>query len=538
LVPANSDLGQDISFGTNGANSLILKTNGLSRLIVSSAGATTIGPATGLTTSHIIRGSTAATLSDCVVQSSVTTAGAVPKYILGVMRQGNTIEALYLGVDANNSPVIAANNTTMRFGKDTSGTFTETGSYTTSGAWQFGPQLALNYSGGPLHTFSGNWAVRDVTNTVADQRYEFNFLSNYDIGAGTRYSTNLGGVRMSINSRSADTTSCFAILTQNAGAALSGGASKVILTGNQLGIWEIGPSTGLGTSGSAYHTLYGSVVSRNTAAGFFAHPSQVSLAANNYRDGSGTLRAIDTVSGLGLIELRAVSSGSSNFFSLYASISAQTANTATTGLVEVMSLSALGAITSNHNSADGTHRFFGNSATALTRIYLGGNNDSTMMNIIGIGGATDAAKQLNFGDINTDCLTMRGDGTVRFPSTSTTASAANAFLDSGDQNRIFRSTSSIKYKQDVRYSVESSVVYNLKPCLYKSKVSSDDNTKDHLGFIAEDVHEIDPKLVHYMNEEPDGVQYERVTVLLVKAVQELRTELNQAKQEILTLKGN
>jgi hypothetical protein len=122
-----------------------------------------------------------------------------------------------------------------------------------------GPQVALNYSGAPLHTFSGNWAVRDVTNTVADQRLEFNILNNYDLGGVGRYSTNLGGVRLSINSRSSDSVSCFTVVTQLSGAALSGGAANIILAGTQAGAWTLGPS------GGANHFYNGTLTSGTTS---------------------------------------------------------------------------------------------------------------------------------------------------------------------------------------------------------------------------------------------------------------------------------
>src|SRR5690606_5062905 len=42
-----------------------------------------------------------------------------------------------------------------------------------------------------------------------------------------------------------------------------------------------------------------------------------------------------------------------------------------------------------------------------------------------------------------------GHGYIRLTGISTTASAANAFLDSGAGNSILRSTSSLKYKKDI-----------------------------------------------------------------------------------------
>lgn len=49
-------------------------------------------------------------------------------------------------------------------------------------------------------------------------------------------------------------------------------------------------------------------------------------------------------------------------------------------------------------------------------------------------------------------------------------------------------------------------------------------------------------MLHYVKDEsdtfiPDGVQYERITVLLTKAVQDLKIELDKAKARIEELEG-
>lgn len=126
------------------------------------------------------------------------------------------------------------------------------------------------------------------------------------------------------------------------------------------------------------------------------------------------------------------------------------------------------------------------------------------------------------------------NGAVYFPLVGTTASASNAFLDSGNSNVILRSTSSIKYKDNVTdiLDIDSEKLYSFRPITYTSKSVSDDPTKTHFGFIAEELHEVEPRLVHYMNDEPDGVQYDRMTVLLVKEVQKLRAEIDALKAQL------
>jgi hypothetical protein len=114
---------------------------------------------------------------------------------------------------------------------------------------------------------------------------------------------------------------------------------------------------------------------------------------------------------------------------------------------------------------------------------------------------------------------------------STTASAANVFVTSGGQ--IIRSTSALKYKQDVR-DLETIDINKFRAVRYKSKSSNDDQTKDHFGIIADEVDQAGiTELVNYgANGEVEGFQYERLTVVLLKAVQELKAEIDSLKAQL------
>lgn len=169
--------------------------------------------------------------------------------------------------------------------------------------------------------------------------------------------------------------------------------------------------------------------------------------------------------------------------------------------------------------------------------------------------------------------TIHGD--AEFPNIGTTASAANATFD-GDDNSILLSTSSLRYKKEVE-DIEkeySNSVLNLRPVWYRSKAKKDRKDWGWYGLIAEEVAEIDPRLVHWrhspedfeivevseMVEEdreyaedpptyaerkvkkrilkegaelvPDGVQYERVTVLLLDVVKRLEERVKQLEAKL------
>lgn len=118
----------------------------------------------------------------------------------------------------------------------------------------------------------------------------------------------------------------------------------------------------------------------------------------------------------------------------------------------------------------------------------------------------------------------------------TTASAANVFIRS--DGYLQRSTSALKYKQDIR-DLESIDIGLLRPVRYKSKCEGDDQTKDHLGIVADEAHESGfTDLVTYGAEgQVEGFQYERLTVVLLKSIQELNAKVEAQAAEIAALKG-
>jgi len=121
---------------------------------------------------------------------------------------------------------------------------------------------------------------------------------------------------------------------------------------------------------------------------------------------------------------------------------------------------------------------------------------------------------------------VRGDGAVQFPLISTTASAANAFIDNANSNNLLRSTSSIRYKQDVHTLDVANEVLKLRPIRYRSKAAADDPKLWWYGLIAEEVAKVDPRLIFTDAQgRPDGVQYDRIGVLTLGVVQRQQREL-------------
>lgn len=135
---------------------------------------------------------------------------------------------------------------------------------------------------------------------------------------------------------------------------------------------------------------------------------------------------------------------------------------------------------------------------------------------------------------------MRGDGAVSFPfvySTFTSAAAANVVIDT--LGYLYRSTSSIKYKREVVDATHGlTELLSLRPVTYKGNAETDGETVFG-GLIAEEVHDAGlTEFVQYADDgTPDALAYGNMVSLCIKAIQELKAELDTAKAEIAALKG-
>jgi hypothetical protein len=149
-------------------------------------------------------------------------------------------------------------------------------------------------------------------------------------------------------------------------------------------------------------------------------------------------------------------------------------------------------------------------------------------------------------------LRIAASGAVSLPTVGTTASAANAFLDAGAGNAILRSTSSRRYKTDIRPvpSDTAERILALSPVRYRSTAQGDRPEWTFYGLVAEDVAEIDPRLVHWTPAGgdaeagtgtaalvPDAVQYDRIGVLLIDVVRNLRERVIRLERQMATMKA-
>jgi hypothetical protein len=122
------------------------------------------------------------------------------------------------------------------------------------------------------------------------------------------------------------------------------------------------------------------------------------------------------------------------------------------------------------------------------------------------------------------------------PYGNTTATGANAVFAA--DGVFYRSTSALKYKQDIR-DIESIDIAKFRPIRYKSKCNGDDQTLDHFGIVADEVDQAGIKeLVSYgIDGQVEGFQYERLTVVLLKTIQEQQALITQLTARITALES-
>ena len=70
-------------------------------------------------------------------------------------------------------------------------------------------------------------------------------------------------------------------------------------------------------------------------------------------------------------------------------------------------------------------------------------------------------------------------------------------------------------------NIKSEDVYKLRPVSFTWK----GNKQEDFGLIAEEVDEVIPKLVHYQDDKPESVAYDKLSVLLLLEITKLKEEI-------------
>jgi len=145
---------------------------------------------------------------------------------------------------------------------------------------------------------------------------------------------------------------------------------------------------------------------------------------------------------------------------------------------------------------------------------------------------------MRFNTNNTERMKITSTGTLESLPTynNTTGSGANVHISSAG-GLLFRSTSSLRYKNTVNDATHGlTELLTLRPVTYKG---NNDGDIVFGGLIAEEVHDAGlTEFVQYNEDnEPDALAYGNMVSLCIKAIQELKTELDNAKARITALES-
>jgi trimeric autotransporter adhesin len=272
----------------------------------------------------------------------------------------------------------------------------------------------------------------------------------------------------------------------------------------------------IGTAAGYYNTIMGFNVFIGDSAGYHSVGG-----ANTF---CGSYAGMNTTTG-----------GGNNFFGYGAGMR----NATGYGNTFIGNYAGIGNTSGNGNVIIGDHNSYlesltgGNNNVLIGNSSSDGNADLANTIVIGTNATANSDNQVRLGDNNITSLFCMG------AYNGVTANAANLYV--GSDGQIMRSTSSGRYKTDIRdLAVNSHKIYDLRPVSYISKM----DRKDHFGLVAEDVDKVLPELVEYAKSSdvipgscsdelvPDAVQYPLLSVLLLKEIQDQKKIIDDQQQKI------
>jgi hypothetical protein len=265
-------------------------------------------------------------------------------------------------------------------------------------------------------------------------------------------------------------------------------------------------------------------------------------------DGSVDLGAID-IDSSGRLLVGTSSAGTGAFASSLFAVQGVAGFPNVAGFMNLQRGEAASSITANEEL--GVISFTDNDANAFAKIQ--GVADGTA-------GSGDYPGRLAFSTTTdgasspTERMRIHNNGLLTAPGvySFTTASAANVFV--APSGNLQRSTSSIKYKIDVETLQDSyaDVLLTCRPVWYRSTCAGDNPAHSWWGFIAEEVAQIDPRLVFWKttesvvqedgtrvsqpcDPEPEGVQYDRFVPHLLNLIKRQKEQIETQSTAIAAL---
>ena len=277
---------------------------------------------------------------------------------------------------------------------------------------------------------------------------------------------------------------------------------------------------------------------------------ELAIKVNDGNDGQSPSKTVMTGHANGDVTFGGSASITGNL-----TVSGTTTTVSTTNLLiedKVMTLNDGGAVGSG--GSVGLEVEENGSATGFFK-----TNDTGDWTIRGANGAAAATATI---DINTDAKTLTIAGSLDIEAdsvinqdVSSDAAVTFASVDTGQgANELYAMNQDVETTDAVTFtSITESSARELKQNIQPLTNSLDKvmamqgisfdwkdkrENKRQLGLIAEDVNNVIPELVSYENEKPSGIKYSKMVTVLVEAMKEQQTQIDELKDEVKKLKGD
>ena len=171
--------------------------------------------------------------------------------------------------------------------------------------------------------------------------------------------------------------------------------------------------------------------------------------------------------------------------------------------------------------------------------YVGINNSSPAYKLdvsgtMRVTGAVSATSTLAVTGAVTASSTLSVTGALNFadPFTRTVTSPRYLYVNaSGEVGGI---SSSLKYKENINNLSTVDWLFDLRPVTYNYKNS--DPSDIYYGLIAEEAAEVNPLLIIFGTDgKPDGMMYEKLTIPMLKSIQDQKKEIESLKETVSKL---
>lgn len=107
-------------------------------------------------------------------------------------------------------------------------------------------------------------------------------------------------------------------------------------------------------------------------------------------------------------------------------------------------------------------------------------------------------------------------------------SAANVVIGVAAPGYLFRSTSALKYKENVKdLELNSALIYNLKPRSFNSLCKYDDKKKRFIGLVADEIAQVFPEIVTYDGNEIESYDNQMLLAIMIKEIQNLNARIKE-----------